>query len=75
MECLMESSVLMTFRFYYADERQPEGGPTIPVSGPHAGEAYVELAERTEQGPWNHTFVSGKGYVEFKGPLPSFALN
>jgi NAD(P)-dependent dehydrogenase (short-subunit alcohol dehydrogenase family) len=54
------------FRFYYADERQADGGATIPVDGPAAGEAYVELAEKKEQGPWNWTFVKGKGYVEFK---------
>jgi len=53
-------------RFYYADERQDDGGPTIPVGGPAAGAMYVELAEKTEQGPWNYTFVDGKGYVEFK---------
>jgi len=54
------------FRFYYADERQPDGGPTIPVNGPAAGNMYVELAEKKEQGPWDYTFVDGKGYVEFK---------
>ncbi|KAF2798023.1 putative short-chain dehydrogenase [Melanomma pulvis-pyrius CBS 109.77] len=54
------------FKFYYADERQADGGATIPVSGPAAGEAYTELAEKKEQGPWNWTFVEGKGYVEFK---------
>jgi hypothetical protein len=54
------------FGFYFADERQPNGGPSIPVDGPAAGEAYVELAEKKEQGPWNWTFVKGKGYVEFK---------
>lgn len=54
------------FKFYYADERQADGGATIPVSGPAAGEAYTELAEKKEQGPWNWTFVQGKGYVEFK---------
>jgi hypothetical protein len=54
------------FRFYFADERQSNGGPTIPVDGPAAGEAYVELAEKKEQGPWNWTFVKGKGYVDFK---------
>ncbi|TVY20865.1 Short chain dehydrogenase 1, partial [Lachnellula arida] len=59
------------FKFYYADERQANGGPTIPVSGPAAGKAYVELAEKKEQGPWDYTFMEGKGYVEFKGPLPT----
>jgi hypothetical protein len=53
-------------RFYYADERQPDGGVSIPVSGPAAAEAYVELAEDGEQRAWEYTFVKGKGYVEFK---------
>lgn len=65
------NEVLTTDRFYYADERQANGGPTIPVSGPAAAEAYIELAEKEEQGPWNYTFMEGKGYVEFKGPLPT----
>ena len=71
MRPLEESVVLIGYRFYYADERQANGGPTIPVSGPAAGEAYVELAEKKEQGPWDYTFMEGKGYVEFKGPLPT----
>jgi hypothetical protein len=53
-------------RFYYTDERQPDGGVSIPVDGPAAAEAYVELAEDKEQRAWNYTFVKGKGYVEFK---------
>lgn len=54
------------YRFYYVDERQVDGGPTIPVNGPAAGETYVNLAEQKEQGPWDYTFVKEKGYVEFK---------
>ena len=54
-------------RFYFADERQVDGGPTIPVDGPAAAEAYVELAEDPKQRPWQYTFVKGKGYVDFKG--------
>ncbi|KAH8595852.1 hypothetical protein B0O99DRAFT_144823 [Bisporella sp. PMI_857] len=38
------------FKFYYADQRQEDGGPTVPVGGPAAGVAYVRLAEDTEQG-------------------------
>ena len=56
----------MEYRFYYVDERQPDGGPTIPVNGQAAVEVYVELAEKREQGPWDYTFIHGKGYVEFK---------
>lgn len=57
----------MLCRFYYADERQQDGSPTIPVGGPAAGEEYVKLAEDSEQGPWHYTFVKSKGYVDFKG--------
>ncbi|TVY27500.1 putative oxidoreductase [Lachnellula hyalina] len=59
------------FKFYYADERQANGGPTIPVSGSAAGKAHVYLAEKQEQGPWDYTFMEDKGYVEFKSPLPT----
>lgn len=66
-----ENVVLIDYRFYYADERQANGGPTIPVSGSAAGKAYVYLAEKQEQGPWDYTFMEDKGYVEFKDPLPT----
>lgn len=55
------------FKFYFVDERQAEGGPTIPVSGESAAEMYVQLAEYQNQGPWNFTFVRGRGYVEQTG--------
>ena len=55
-------------RFYFADERQADGGPSIPVNGPAAAEAYVELAEHNTQRPWMYTFVKGKGYVDFNDP-------
>lgn len=58
--------LLTWYRFYFADERQDDGGPTIPVDGPAAAEAYIELAEGKEQRPWQYTF-KGKGYVDFKG--------
>lgn len=53
-------------RFFYADERQADGSPTIPVGGNAAAQMYTELAEAKEQGPWNYTFMEGKGYTEFK---------
>ena len=59
--------MLTEYRFYYADERQEDGGPTIPVGGPAAAEAYLELAEDKNQRETNYTFVKGKGYVDFKG--------
>ncbi|QDS75967.1 hypothetical protein FKW77_003759 [Venturia effusa] len=56
------------FQFYYADQRQEDGGPSIPVEGEVAGQTYVELAERKEQGPWDYTFVKGKGYASVRIP-------
>jgi hypothetical protein len=41
------------------------GNATIPVDGPAAGEMYLELSEQKEQGPWDYTFVKGKGYAKF----------
>lgn len=32
-------------------------------------EIYWDLAHRREQGPWNYTFVRGKGYVKFGGAV------
>jgi hypothetical protein len=65
-DLLLEGTVMIHCRFYYVDERQLDGGPTIPVNGSAAGDMYVELAEKKEQGPWHYTFVKDKGYVEFK---------
>ena len=56
-------------RFYYADERQADGQPCYKgVDGPAHGDYYVHLAELKEQGPWQSTFVKGKGYVDFSAP-------
>lgn len=55
-------------RFYYADERQTDGGVSIPVDGPAAAEAYLELAEDEEQRDWEYTFVKGLGYTKFGEP-------
>lgn len=56
---------LTTNRFYYADQRHADGGPSFPVDGRASGEMYVELAGMAEQGPWDYTFVPGKGYTSF----------
>ncbi|KAK8862343.1 short chain type dehydrogenase [Apiospora arundinis] len=56
------------YKFYYADQRQPDGGPTIPVDGEAHAKLYVDLAKDTEQRQWDHTFVDGQGYVEFPTP-------
>jgi hypothetical protein len=52
--------------WYYADERLPNGRPTMSAVDWEAyGEAYFELAEHKEQGPRNYTFVKGAGYKKF----------
>lgn len=52
-------------RFYYADERKPDGSPAFRISGAAHGKFYLQLAEREIQVPWLATFVNGSGYVEF----------
>ncbi|KAI0885903.1 NAD(P)-binding protein [Annulohypoxylon maeteangense] len=54
------------YKFYYADERHADGSyVTTDLSGPGHAELFLGLAKNAKQGPWDHTFVSGKGYVEF----------
>lgn len=54
-------------RFYYADERTPDGSIVgRAIDGSAHAEFYVQLAESETQGPWLATFVKGKGYVEFQ---------
>lgn len=51
--------------WYWADERL-ENGWTIPgTSGDGHANHFWELANHKEQGPWNQTFVTGKGYKNF----------
>ncbi|MCJ1396168.1 hypothetical protein MMC18_009057 [Xylographa bjoerkii] len=54
------------YQFYYADERLPDGRPVMSaLSGEAHAKYYFELAAGKEQGPWDATFVKGKGYVKF----------
>ncbi|CAD0107987.1 unnamed protein product [Aureobasidium uvarum] len=52
------------YRFYYVDERTPQGKATVPSGRAHA-EFFLELAEMNDQGPILATFVRGKGYTRF----------
>lgn len=55
------------YRFYFADERTPEGGSTMDlIDGNAHGEEFWKLANSKEQAPVNYTFVKGKGYVKFE---------
>ncbi|PVI07445.1 putative short-chain dehydrogenase [Periconia macrospinosa] len=54
------------FKFYYADERKADGSSAgQELHGDAHGKLYVELSEGTTQGPWQQTFVPGKGYQKF----------
>ncbi|KAJ4369762.1 Short chain dehydrogenase/reductase dmxR12 [Neocucurbitaria cava] len=54
------------YKFYYADERLPDGKlGGRGISGQAHGEFYLHLAQGETQGPWLQTFVKGKGYIEF----------
>ncbi|KAF1963672.1 NAD(P)-binding protein [Byssothecium circinans] len=54
------------YKFYYADERKADGSSAgQEVDGDAHAELYVVLAEGKAQGPWQQTFVKGKGYQKF----------
>jgi hypothetical protein len=64
----MNRRLITVSRFYYADERKEDGAPIgTAISGSAHANFYYELAQRKEQGPWDATFVEGKGYVDFAG--------
>ncbi len=51
--------------WYFADERFADGKAVMSyLSGEAHSEAFYELAMRKSQGPWNYTFVKGKGYLK-----------
>ncbi|KAF7551806.1 hypothetical protein G7Z17_g4752 [Cylindrodendrum hubeiense] len=53
------------YKFYYADERKPDGSAIFAVSGEAHAKFYVELSEGQSQGPWQQAFVKGVGYKLF----------
>ncbi|KAF3069993.1 hypothetical protein CFAM422_006740 [Trichoderma lentiforme] len=54
------------YKFYHTDERESNGEPAYDKLDPEAhADYYIKLAEEKDQGPWNATFVKGKGYVKF----------
>ncbi|KAI0099401.1 NAD(P)-binding protein [Daldinia grandis] len=54
------------YKFYYLDERHADGTyVTKDLSGIGHAEEFLKLAKDSKQGPWDYTFVSGKGYAEF----------
>ncbi|KAK2025049.1 NAD(P)-binding protein [Colletotrichum zoysiae] len=55
------------FRFYYVDERKPDGSAAFKIDGEAHLKLFLELAEAKTQGLWLQTFVKGVGYKNF-GP-------
>lgn len=53
-------------RFYFADERTPEGKAMHYTSGPGNAEFFLQLAEQDGQREPLATFARGEGYVEFE---------
>ncbi|KAF4947793.1 hypothetical protein FGADI_10126 [Fusarium gaditjirri] len=53
------------YKFYYADERKPDGAPKYRVDGDAHADLYWDLSQGKEQGPWMQTFVKGEGYKKF----------
>jgi hypothetical protein len=53
--------------WYFADERTEKGHSIATlIDGPAHAEYYWELVNLKKQGPWNATFVKGKGYKDFE---------
>lgn len=58
--------MLTNHSFYYVDERTDSGNAVFgDINGDAHGEFLLELAADRTQGPWEGTFVKGKGYVKF----------
>lgn len=57
--------------WYFADERFEEGDSMMAeIDGDSHAEHIWSLVDQRSQGPWNHTFVKGKGYVPFESTIP-----
>ncbi|KAM0510835.1 hypothetical protein ACHAPE_010495 [Trichoderma viride] len=66
MHYLAEEHKESGYKFYYADERKPDGDPVYgEIDGDAHGVFYIQLIEGEAQGPWNATFVKGQGYTAF----------
>jgi len=48
------------YRFYYADERTPEGKGMRYISGPGHADFFLELAEKEVQGPALRRLLEGR---------------
>lgn len=63
----LKEHMLNVCSFYYGDERNADGTSVGgKISGENHGQAYWELANSEDQGPWDYTFVGGKGYINVR---------
>jgi hypothetical protein len=58
-------SLFTIARFYYVDERKPDGSPKYRVDGEAHADLFWELAQKEVHGPWLQTFVKDIGYQDF----------
>ncbi|KAJ5631676.1 short-chain dehydrogenase [Penicillium longicatenatum] len=66
IEYLAASYTSRGFKFYYADQRKPDGSSiSIAIDGEAHGKFYVQLAEIKSQDDWHQTFVKDIGYQRF----------
>ncbi|KAK0284506.1 hypothetical protein LTR35_000884 [Friedmanniomyces endolithicus] len=60
--------LMVLVRFYYVDQRQPDGRPAnLGRDGPAHAEMYLQLAQEPRQSKWLVTFVNGEGRRDFEG--------
>ncbi|KAK9464226.1 uncharacterized protein V1516DRAFT_617267 [Lipomyces oligophaga] len=52
------------YKFYYVDERKPDGSAIFRVSGDAHANHFWGLAQSKTQGPWLQSFVKGTGYKD-----------
>lgn len=58
--------IVLYYRFFYVDERKPDGNVKgAAIDGPAHAEFFVDLVEGEASAPWQATFVAGQGYVDF----------
>ncbi|TKA41294.1 hypothetical protein B0A54_06196 [Friedmanniomyces endolithicus] len=56
------------YKFYYADQRQPDGRPaSLGRDGSAHAEMYLQLVQESRQSKWLVTFVKGEGRRDFEG--------
>ncbi|KAH8816905.1 hypothetical protein F5884DRAFT_693893 [Xylogone sp. PMI_703] len=63
------------YKFYFADERKPNGDPVYgAIDGLAHAEFYSQLIGAKTQGSWSATFVKGQGYVSFSEAVVNDAV-